>query len=421
MNTTIDIILIIYLVMTMVSLIFYVPRMLYWFEPLKAHKKILSSENKKIAIVVPAKNESKCIGRLLDSIANQTYEKENFDVFVIVDREDDPTIDIVNKTLTNAKVTIVKGQKCKGDALDGCFKEMFEAGYKCDYVSIVDADNVLDKNYLEELNNAIASGRDVIVSNRRNLNLEYGNKKGLNNWVSNCSGLTHAFQNELGNYFRSEHNMPLTFTGSGLSIRYSILESRGGWEFKTVAEDAEFSLFCTANGYTSYYANDAITYLEEGTSIGGDIKRRVRWVNGFSISQKKYLRTIKQKSKESGKFDRKYADTLYSLLPIVSLVITSLISSIAMFVTFIVSICVGSVCFRALIWSIALVLILYAFMVIYTSIGLVACKKYNKMTGFQKFIVLISNPIYCGLYVIVYFKSAFRTKNEWIPTQRLDF
>ncbi len=421
MNTAINIILIIYLVAMVLSLVFYIPRMLYWFEPLKKHKKYISNENKKIAIVVPAKNESKCIGRLLDSIANQTYGKENFDVFVIVDREDDPTIDIVNRTLTNAKVTIVKGQKCKGDALDGCFKEMFEAGYKCDYVSIVDADNVLDKNYLEELNNAIASGRDVIVSNRRNLNLEYGNKKGLNNWVSNCSGLTHAFQNELGNYYRSEHNMALTFTGSGLSIRFSILEANGGWDFKSVAEDAEFSLFCEANGYTSYYANDSITYLEEGTSIKGDIKRRVRWVNGFSASQKRYLGDIKKKSREGGRFDRKYADTLYSLLPIVSLVITSIVSSIALFVTFIISLCIGACNFRALIWSIALILILYVLMVIYTSIGLVACKKYNKMTDAQKFVVLLSNPIYCGLYVIVYFKSVFRTKNEWIPTQRLDF
>lgn len=421
MNTAINIILIVYLSLTIVSLIFYLPRMLYWLEPLKTHKKFLSSENKKIAIVVPAKNESKCIGRLMESIANQTYGKENWDLFVIVDRNDDPTIDIVNRVIPNAQIVVIEKQKCKGDALDGCLKGMMSSGYKCDYITILDADNVLDKNYLEEVNNAIASGRDVIVSNRRNLNLEY-KTKGLNNWVSNCSGLTHAFQNELGNYFRSEHNMSLTFTGSGLSIRYSILEALGGWEFKSVAEDAEFSLYCTANGYTSYYANDAITYLEEGTSIGGDIKRRVRWVNGFSISQKKYLRDIKKKSRESGKFDRKYADTLYSLLPIVSLIVVALVSSIALFVAFIVSLCVGEVCFRALIWSIGLIFILYAFMVIYTGFGLLACKKYNKMTGFQKFIVLLSNPIYCGLYVIVYFKAmCIKTKNEWIPTQRLDF
>lgn len=421
MKTAISIILIIYLTLTIVSLVFYLPRMLYWLEPLKTHKKILSSENKKIAIIVPAKNESKCIGRLVESIKTQTYGHSNWDLFVIVDRRDDPTIQIVNNIIPSAKITIVEKQKCKGDALDGCLKEMMASGYKCDFVTIVDADNVLDEKYLEELNNAIASGRDVIVSNRRNLNLEY-KTNGLNNWVSNCSGLTHAFQNELGNYFRSEHNMPLTFTGSGLSIRYSILECLGGWEFKSVAEDAEFSLFCSANGYTSYYANDAITYLEEGTSISGDIKRRVRWVNGFSVSQKKYLKTIKKKARENGKFDRKYADTLYSLLPIISLIVVSLVSSISIFVTFIVSICIGNVCTSALIWSIVLIFILYAFMVIYTSFGLLACKKYNKMTRAQKFVVLISNQIYCGLYVIVFFKAiCFKTKNVWIPTQRLDF
>lgn len=422
MDTAINIILIAYAIFMAISLFFYIPRMMYWFEPLKKHKRFTNENNSKIAIVIPAKNESKCISRLLNSINAQTYDKSSFDVFVIVDREDDPTLSILKEVCPSAKSVIVKNQKCKGDALDGCFKEMISSGYKCDYVSIVDADNVLDKDYLKEVNNAIASGRDVIVSNRRNLNLEFNDNRSINNWVSNCSGLTHAFQNELGNLYRSEHDMPLTFTGSGLTIRFEVLEKIGGWTFKSVAEDAEFSLYCEANGYTSYYTDFATTYLEEGNSVKADINRRVRWVNGFSASQKKYIKTIKAKSKEGGKFDRKYADTLYSLMPVIGIIVTSFVCSFALFVVFIVSLVTNSVSFGALIWAIVLLLILYAIMSIYTCIGLIACSKYNKMTALQKLVVVLSNPIYCGLYVIVYFKSMmFKVKDEWIPTQRLDF
>ncbi len=422
MDMTIDIILIGFVVLMAICFFFYIPRMLYWFEPLKKHKKYINEGKSKIAIVIPAKNESKCIGRLLSSVVSQTYDKEYFDVFVIVDDEKDKTVEIAKTIIPNVNISVIKGQKCKGDALDGCIKEMLNRGYKCDYISIIDADNILDKDYLKEVNNAIASNRDVIVSNRRNLNLEFNGKKGVNNWVSNCSGLTHTFQNELGNFYRSEHNMPLTFTGSGLSIRYSILETLGGWKFKSIAEDAELSLFCEANGYTSYYADSATTYLEEGNSVAIDISRRVRWVSGFSVAQKKYLKTIKAKAHEGGKFNREYADTLYSLMPLIGLVVTSFVSSFACFVTFIVSLIMGTVSFRALIWAIALLLILYALMVIYTFIGLLACKKHNKMTLAQKFVVMLANPIYCGLYVIVYFKAmVFKSKDVWVPTERIEF
>lgn len=422
MKTTIDIILIVFAILMGVSFFFYIPRMLYWFEPLKKHKKYINESKSKIAIVIPAKNESKCIGRLLNSIASQTYDRDYFDVFVIVDNENDKTVEIAKTIIPNVNISIVKGQKCKGDALDGCIKEMLSSGYKCDYVSIIDADNILDKDYLKEVNNAIASNRDIIVSNRRNLNLEYNGKKGVNNWVSNCSGLTHTFQNELGNFFRSEHDMPLTFTGSGLSIRYSVFETLGGWPFKSLAEDAELSLFAETQGYTSYYADHATTYLEEGNSVAIDISRRVRWVSGFSVAQKKYLKAIKKRAHDGGKFNRKYADTLYSLIPLIGLIVTSFVSSFACLVTFIVSLIMGSAYFRALIWVVALLLILYVLMVIYTFIGLLSCKKYNKMTIWQKFIVLFANPIYCGLYVIVYFKAmVFKSKDVWVPTERIEF
>lgn len=62
-------------------------------------------------------------------------------------------------------------------------------------------------------------------------------------------------------------------------------------------------------------------------------------------------------------------------------------------------------------------------MVIYTLFGLLACKKYNKMNVWQKISVLFLNPIYCGLYAIVYFKAlaSKKDKNTWIPTKRLDY
>lgn len=420
MNDAVNIIMIIYGIIAFICLCFYFPRILYWFEPGKKHKKFTSDKKHKIALIIPAKNESKCIGRLIKSIKNQNYDSDKFDVFVIVDNKNDKSIEIVKSIMERANVVIVENQKCKGDALDGCFSHMFETGYECDEISIIDADNALDPNYLAELNNAMASNRDVIVSQRRLLNHEYKDHKN-NNWVSNCGGLTHTFQNEMGNWYRSEHDIPLNICGTGLSAKYSLIKEFKGWPFKSIAEDAEFTFACKTLGKTSYYAKDAILYSEESSSLKGDINRRVRWVNGFSIASKLWKKKFNKKIKEYKKFGKQYYDARFSLSPLVAFIINTVTCSLACLVTFIVSICLGAVCWRALIFSLLVYLIMYLLIVIYTAVGLCLCKEHNKMSAGEKLAVLIMNPIYCGLYIIVYFKAAFKSKNVWVPTERLDF
>ena len=54
-------------------------------------------KNPKIAILIPAKNESKVIESLLVSIESQTTKVENQNVFVIVENSQDKTIEIVKK------------------------------------------------------------------------------------------------------------------------------------------------------------------------------------------------------------------------------------------------------------------------------------------------------------------------------------
>lgn len=418
MDSAINIIMIIYGIIAFLSICIYIPKIMYWFEPLKKHKKFTNDNKQKIALIIPAKNESKCIGRLIESIKDLNYDSDKFDVFVIVDNKQDKTIEIVKNLMEKAQIVVVENQKCKGDALDGCFKYMFENNYECDWISIIDADNTLDKNYLLEVNNAIASGRDIIVSQRRPLNHEYEKN---NNWISNCSGLTHTFQNEMGNWYRSENNIPLSVCGTGFSAKYSLFKEFKGWPFKSIAEDAEFTFACKTLGKTTYYAKDAIIYSEESTSLKVDINRRVRWVNGFQTAKKKWQKKYNKTLKNYNKFSKQYYDARFSLAPLVAYIINTIICSTSCFVLFIISLFTGTIIWNGLIFSILVYLIMYLLMVIYTAFGLCVCKDHNKMSAGEKFVVLIMNPIYCGLYIIVYFKAAIKTKDVWVPTERLDF
>jgi cellulose synthase/poly-beta-1,6-N-acetylglucosamine synthase-like glycosyltransferase len=51
----------------------------------------------KISIIIPARNEEKNIGALLEALQNQTYPKELYEIIVIDDHSEDRTVEIVKK------------------------------------------------------------------------------------------------------------------------------------------------------------------------------------------------------------------------------------------------------------------------------------------------------------------------------------
>ena len=83
-------------------------------------RKRYAREKRRIALLIPARDESRVIGDLFDSILRQTYDRENFDVNVIVKRADDPTVEMAKKL--GFSVFVVPDQTCKGAALDGSSK-----------------------------------------------------------------------------------------------------------------------------------------------------------------------------------------------------------------------------------------------------------------------------------------------------------
>ena len=154
-------------------------------------------------VLIPARNESVGIGLLLDSLARQTYDCKKFDTFVIVDSEDDPTCAIVKK-YESTYVQIVKNQTCKGMALDGSLKELLSGAYgRYDAYIIIDGDNVASDNFIEEMNNALASDVQIVLGKREVKNYLLGGKR-LRSLATNCSALTYTFLDKMGNAFRTK-------------------------------------------------------------------------------------------------------------------------------------------------------------------------------------------------------------------------
>ncbi len=196
--------------------VLYFPRVVAWFSSLKPQEKIISSKKHRLALFVPARNEGKNVIPLFESIKNQTYDSSYFDTFVVVKNPEDEVYDYAK--ICNAEVFCDITQNCKGDCTDYTFKQILEKyPDKYDGFIIVDADCLLDKNFLTEMNNALSSGADIINSKKRVKNY-YVNPKKNSNLVTACNGLIWTLMDDMGNRFKSDHGIKTMTVTTGILL-----------------------------------------------------------------------------------------------------------------------------------------------------------------------------------------------------------
>ena len=279
-----------------VFVILYLPRIWCWFGSFKKQKRLYNSKKNKLALIIPARNEGKAVLSLFESIENQTYDRSNFDVFVVVKEYDDPVIEYAKAI--GAEVFVDVNQTCKGDCLDSTIKILLkEKPGVYDGFLIVDADCVLDSKFMEEMNNAMESGADVINAKKLVKNYLPGNQQNCN-WVTACNGLIWTFMDDMGNRWKSDHGFTTMTVTTGILFSKKLVEKWGGWIYRsTLTEDMELERDCALQGYKTFYYSHAKIYMEESPSLEMTNRRRTRWMTGVTHSDLLYGPKLLKKEK----------------------------------------------------------------------------------------------------------------------------
>lgn len=438
-----DIIYKIFLYFCLISFIIYVPRIAYYFEGFKKPVKLVNPKKNKLAVLVPARNE-KGVVHLLDSLASQTYDPKYFDTYVIVADKKDPTIELC-KNYKNTICKLVESQTCKGDALDGAIQDILKSKKKYAGYIIVDADNIVDKDFVLEFNNSLVSGRDIILGKRCIKNFLFG--KEFRNWVVNCNGLIYTQLDKLGNAFRSKNWMHCSVCGTGIMITAKVIDELGGWPFRFITEDFELAISSLVAGRTFYYYEGAITYTEESMTHKTANDRRRRWLLGYAQVSTKYRKDVLKKYREDREqlnnsknlSDEEYAklrgnfwgcfDFLYSFIPLAVFFAPAAISCLIFLITGFMSYKNIGV-FDANVMNlinkgINCAIVIYLVLQAYTLIPLLADRKTYKISLLEKIWVLIINPFYIAEYVGFFFWAFYKIAKgtqdtTWVSIDRID-
>lgn len=243
---------------------------------LKKKKGIADVKTHKFAVLISARNEESVIGYLIDSIKAQTYPAELIDIFVVADNCTDKTADVARDKGAIVYERFNRELVGKGYALDWLLGKISEnyPEKSHDAYLVFDADNVLDRCYIEEMNKTFSEGHKIITSYRNSKN--YGD-----NWISAGYSLWFIRESKYLNYPRYLLGTSCAISGTGFLVSREIIERHGGWKFFLLTEDIEFTVKNIIDGEKIGYCKNAVLYDEQPVKFVQSWKQRLRWAKGY--------------------------------------------------------------------------------------------------------------------------------------------
>jgi cellulose synthase/poly-beta-1,6-N-acetylglucosamine synthase-like glycosyltransferase len=114
---------------------------------------------KKFAVFIPAHNEETVIENIIDNLKQLNYPKDSYDVYVIADNCTDNTAAAARAAGTNVLERDDDKKRGKGYALQWAFeKVLYNESSEYDGAVVFDADNLVSRNFLREMNNKLCDG-----------------------------------------------------------------------------------------------------------------------------------------------------------------------------------------------------------------------------------------------------------------------
>jgi cellulose synthase/poly-beta-1,6-N-acetylglucosamine synthase-like glycosyltransferase len=237
----------------------------------------------RFVIVVPAHDEALGISNTLSNLKEIDYPDNLYNVVVIVDNCTDNTKAVVEATGIQYIERKDPSRKGKGYALGYAFSKLIKENY--DAFVIVDADSLLNKEFLKIMNNRLLSGQNVIQS-----------YDGLSN--PDSSALTYLFfigntiENKLFYEAKSRLGLSANLRGNGMCFSRDIL-LQFPWDAFSITEDTEYSLTLIQNGIKINFASEARVFAKQPENLQQAHNQRIRWASGnFKISKSYILKLI---------------------------------------------------------------------------------------------------------------------------------
>ena len=227
------------------------------------------------AAVIAARNEQAVIRQLIASLRAQNYPSELLDIYVVADNCTDATARTAREAGAFVYERFDQVHKGKGYAMDYLFRRLRAEGRDgYDAYLIFDADNLVDPNFVCEMNKTFRKGYDAVTCYRNSKN--FGD-----NWISAGYSVWFLREARFLNLPRMLLGTNCAVSGTGFLVSAALIRENGGWPFHLLTEDIQFSVDCAIRGRRIGYCDKAVVYDEQPTTFRQSWDQRLRWSKGF--------------------------------------------------------------------------------------------------------------------------------------------
>ena len=255
-------------------------------------KPLVEEKDHKFMAILPAHNEENVIENLIESLKKQDYPANLIDIYVIADNCTDNTVKIAKEAgaiVLERKEEDPK-KRTKGAALQWFLKQKIAENADYDAFFVFDADNIVDKNFIKNMNKKLCQGEEVVQGYK-------DIKNPSDSWVSAGYAIFYWTMHRF--YHLARYNIGLSplMNGTGFMVKFDVIKPQG-WNTKTLTEDIEFSLKRIIEGKKLGWARDAIVYDEQPVGFKQSWTQRSRWTVGHMQCLKTYTGQLYKAVKE---------------------------------------------------------------------------------------------------------------------------
>ena len=219
-------------------------------------------------VLFPAYNEDKVIVNSVEQFVKQDYPKDKYQAAVISDHMTEET----NQTLRSLPITVLtptfeKSSKAKALQYAINHFEDLNNTHNFDYVVILDADNVVNAQFLRQLSASCAHGYKAIQCHRC--------AKNSDNNIAILDGVNNTL-------FRRAHNaigLSSALIGSGMCFDYQWFKEHVGL-LNSAVEDREMEAMLMKEKVYVRFENTIPVFDEKVSNSDNFQRQRLRWMTG---------------------------------------------------------------------------------------------------------------------------------------------
>lgn len=229
--------------------------------------------------ILPAKNEEGVIGHTVRQVWESNYPKELLEVVVVCEESDRGTIEEATEAaaeIGHPSVRVVTfsgedGPVNKPRGLNVAFRET-----ENEVVTIFDAEDDVHPELFDVINTTMLQKDASIVQAGVQL-MDF-----RSSWYSTQNVLEYFFYFKSRLHYHAKVGM-IPLGGNTVFVKRDLLEEVGGWDEACLTEDADLGIRLSVLGEKIFVTYDAEHATREETpdSIGGFVKQRTRWCQGF--------------------------------------------------------------------------------------------------------------------------------------------